>query len=135
MFNKLDEKAIIPQYQTAGSVGLDLHSIEDTYLLPGQTKVVHTGLTIDLPPNIEGQVRPRSGLAAKHGITVLNSPGTIDTDYKGEIMVILHNTSDEMFAINEEDRIAQLVLCPVFIAEEYMSDRVRGTGGFGSTGS
>lgn len=133
-FNKLHEDAIIPQYQTKGSAGLDLHSIEAAILQPGKYTLVATGLSIDLPENTEGQVRSRSGLAAKHGVQVLNSPGTIDEDYKGEIKVILHNAGDSVFSIEKGDRIAQLVIAPVYKLEGYALDNTREDKGFGSTG-
>lgn len=133
-FKKLQEDAIIPQYQTIGSAGLDLHSIEATIIEPGKWSLVGTGLAIELPGGTEGQVRSRSGLAAKHGISVLNSPGTIDEDYKGEIKVILYNASDSTFSIEKGDRIAQLVIAPVFKLTGYTLDNTREDKGFGSTG-
>lgn len=133
-FNKINEDAIVPHYQTIGSAGLDLHSIEAAVLLPGQRQLIGTGLTIDLPPATEGQVRPRSGLAAKYGITVLNSPGTIDEDYKGEIKVILYNSGDSIFNVQKGDRIAQLVVAPVFKLAGLTLDNTREDNGFGSTG-
>lgn len=134
MFNKINELAIIPSYQTSGSVGMDLHSTEKTFINPGEWKLVKTGLTIDLPVGVEAQIRPRSGLAFKHGITVLNSPGTIDSDYKGELCIVLINHGDKYFNIDIGDRIAQLVLAEVYIASDYINEAVRGEGGFGSTG-
>lgn len=134
-FNKLSEDAIIPRYQTKGSAGLDLHSIEAATLQPGKYVLVATGLSIDLPENTEGQVRSRSGLAAKHGVQVLNSPGTIDEDYKGEIKVILYNAGDSIFTVEKGDRIAQLVIAPVYKLEGYALDNTREDKGFGSTGS
>lgn len=133
-FEMLHEDAIIPQYQTIGSAGLDLHSIEATTLEPGERKLVGTGLKINLPSGTEGQVRPRSGLAAKHGITVLNSPGTIDEDYQGEIKVILLNTSNSTFSIEKGDRIAQLVVAQVYKLPGHTLDNTREDKGFGSTG-
>jgi len=133
-FNKLSEDAIIPRYQTKGSAGLDLHSIEAATLQPGKYALVATGLSIDLPENTEGQVRSRSGLAAKHGVQVLNSPGTIDEDYKGEIKVILYNAGDSIFTVEKGDRIAQLVIAPVYKLEGYALDITREDNGFGSTG-
>lgn len=134
-FNKLSEDAIIPQYQSSKAAGLDLHSIEAATLQPGKYVLVATGLSIDLPENTEGQVRSRSGLAAKHGVQVLNSPGTIDEDYKGEIKVILYNASDSVFTVQKGDRIAQLVIAPVYKLEGYALDITREDKGFGSTGS
>lgn len=133
-FEKLHEEAIIPHYQTIGSAGLDLHSIEATTIEPGTWSLVGTGLKINLPGGTEGQVRSRSGLAAKHGISVLNSPGTIDEDYQGEIKVILHNTSNSTFSIEKGDRIAQLVIAPVYKLAGYTLDNTREDNGFGSTG-
>lgn len=133
-FKKLQEDAIIPQYQTIGSAGLDLHSIEAAVIEPGKWSLVGTGLMINLPGGTEGQVRSRSGLAAKHGISVLNSPGTIDEDYKGEIKVILYNASDSTFSIEKGDRIAQLVIAPVYKLAGYTLDNTREDKGFGSTG-
>lgn len=133
-FEKLHEDAIIPHYQTIGSAGLDLHSVEATTLMPGERKLVGTGLKINLPKGTEGQVRPRSGLAAKHGITVLNSPGTIDEDYQGEIKVILYNTSQVTFSIEKGDRIAQLVIAQVYKLPDLTLDNTREDKGFGSTG-
>lgn len=134
MFNKLDDEAIIPHYQTVGSAGLDLSALKAVELKPGERKLVETGLTIDLPVNTEAQIRPRSGLAYKYGITVLNSPGTIDEDYKGELKVLLYNAGDSVFSIEKGDRIAQLVVAPVFKLEGYVINNERGAGGFGSTG-
>jgi dUTP pyrophosphatase len=133
-FEKLHEDAIIPQYQTIGSAGLDLHSVEAAELAPGEWKLIPTGLALNLPRDTEGQVRPRSGLAAKHGITVLNSPGTIDEDYKGEVKVILYNASTSTFSIEKGDRIAQLVIAPVYKLSGYSLDNTREDQGFGSTG-
>jgi dUTP pyrophosphatase len=133
-FEKLQEDAIIPQYQTIGSAGLDLHSIEAVVLTPGQRKLVGTGLTINLPAGTEGQIRPRSGLAFKHGITVLNSPGTIDEDYKGELKVLLYNAGDSTFSVEKGDRIAQLVVNQVFKLTGFGLDNTREDKGFGSTG-
>lgn len=133
-FKKLHEDAIIPHYQTIGSAGLDLHSIEATIIEPGKRALVPTGLAITLPGGTEGQVRSRSGLAAKHGISVLNSPGTIDEDYQGEIKVILYNSSDSTFSVEKGDRIAQLVVAPVYKLEGYTLDNTREDKGFGSTG-
>ena len=133
-FNKLSEDAIIPQYQSSKAAGLDLHSIEAATLQPGKYVLVATGLSIDLPENTEGQVRSRSGLAAKHGVFVLNSPGTIDEDYKGEIKVILYNAGDSNFTVKQGDRIAQLVITPVHRLTGYTLDNTREDKGFGSTG-
>jgi dUTP pyrophosphatase len=133
-FDKLHEDAIIPQYQTIGSAGLDLHSILATTILPGERQLVGTGLRVNLPNGTEGQVRSRSGLAAKHGIIVLNAPGTIDEDYQGEIKVILYNTSDSTFSIEKGDRIAQLVVAQVYKLAGHTLENIREDKGFGSTG-
>ncbi len=136
---KLHENATVPQYQTEGAAGLDLTSCEDLIIPAGQRRIVSSGIAIQLPVGHEGQVRPRSGLSFKHGITVLNSPGTIDEDYRGEVKTILFNSSKEDFVIKIGDRIAQLIVSPVtkvksFEVEE-LDETVRGTSGFGSTGT
>lgn len=133
-FEKLNEDAIIPHYQTIGSAGLDLHSIEAANILSGERQLIGTGLRVNLPEGTEGQIRPRSGLAAKFGITVLNSPGTIDEDYKGEIKVLLYNTGHSTFSIEKGDRIAQLVIAQVYKLPHYILDNIREDKGFGSTG-
>jgi dUTP pyrophosphatase len=128
----------LPSYATSGSAGMDLRSAEALTLKPGTRALVATGLAIALPENFEAQVRPRSGLAVKHGVTVLNSPGTIDADYRGEIKVPLINLGTEDFVIHRGDRIAQMVVAPVTIMElvevESLDDTMRGTSGFGSSG-
>lgn len=134
-FNKLHDDAIIPHYQTIGSAGLDLHSIEATMIAPGSRALIGTGLSINLPQGTEGQIRSRSGLAAKHGIAVLNSPGTVDEDYTGELKVILYNTGDSFFNIQKGDRIAQLVVAPVYKLSGLTLNNTREDNGFGSTGS
>jgi len=135
---KLKNEAQIPAYQTKEAAGFDLHSIEDVVLNPGERKLIGTGLAFEIEYGYEVQIRPRSGLAFKHGITVLNTPGTIDSDYRGEIKVLLINHSNEEFEIKKGDRIAQAVVAPVIQAEivevEELSDTTRGEGGFGSTG-
>lgn len=137
-FLKLHEDAVIPTRGTALAAGLDLCCVEEFILNPGDIKLVPTGLAMELPPSHEGQVRPRSGLAAKHGVTVLNSPGTIDEDYRGEIKVILINHGIRTFIGHKGDRIAQLVVAKVVIPEVVetteLSGTQRGEGGFGSTG-
>ena len=131
----------LPAYQTEGSAGMDLRAAVDApvKLAPGQRALVPTGLSLEIPPGYEGQVRPRSGLALKHGISLVNSPGTIDSDYRGEVGVILVNLGQEPFTIQPNDRIAQLVIAPVIRAEirevETLRDTERGTGGFGHTGN
>jgi dUTP pyrophosphatase len=132
----------LPAYQSTHAAGLDLLAAvpEDTpfVLAPGKHALIPTGLTIALPPGYEAQVRPRSGLAAKHAVTVLNSPGTVDADYRGEISVILINHGDAPFPIRRGERIAQMVIAPVAQAElmvvDLLSETARGSGGFGSTG-
>jgi dUTP pyrophosphatase len=133
----------LPSYQSAHAAGLDLlAAVPDNaplVLAPGKHAMVPTGLAIALPQGFEAQVRPRSGLAAKHGVTVLNSPGTIDADYRGEIQVILINHGPEPFAIRRGERIAQMVIAPVVQVRlntvDSLPDTSRGSGGFGSTGS
>lgn len=130
----------LPNYSTPGSSGMDLRAaIEgELEISPGETTAVPTGLTIAVPAGYEAQVRPRSGLALRHGLSVLNSPGTIDSDYRGEVKVILANLGREPFQIKRGDRIAQLVICPVIRASweeaEQLPKSSRGAGGFGHTG-
>ena len=129
----------LPQYETGGSAGLDVRSAENGLIKPGQFKLITTGLRVEIPYGYEMQVRPRSGLAKNYGITVLNSPGTIDADYRGEIGVILINHGQYDFEIVAGDRIAQLVLCPVEKVQWLATDTLdtstkRGEKGFGSTG-
>lgn len=129
-----------PEYATPGSAGLDLHACidHDIYLQPGVRFTCPTGIAIQLPEGFEAQVRPRSGLAKKNGVTVLNSPGTVDSDYTGEVGVILINLGDVAHKISNGDRIAQLVIAPFVRAELVQTDELfeteRGEGGFGSTG-
>lgn len=133
----------LPRYETAGAAGLDLRAAlpESSRLViePGARDLVPTGLTIALPEGFEAQVRPRSGLALKHGVTVLNAPGTVDADYRGEIGVILINHGAEPFEVKRGDRIAQLVIAPALqvtlVAVDALSESARGAGGFGSTGT
>ncbi len=135
---KLTPDAMIPAYQTELAAGFDLHSIEDYVLKKGERKLIKTGLAFEIEPGFEVQIRPRSGLAFKHGITVLNTPGTIDADYRGEIMVLLINLGEEDFEIKKGERIAQAVIAPVIQAKfeevDELSVTKRGKGGFGSTG-
>ncbi|GAB6044518.1 dUTP diphosphatase [Caminibacter profundus] len=135
---KLNEEAKIPAYQSEEAAGFDLHSIEDVVIKPGERKLIGTGLAFEIEKGYEVQIRPRSGLAFKHGITVLNSPGTIDSDYRGEIKVLLINLGNEKFEIKKSDRIAQAIISPIIQAEiievDSLSDTKRGAGGFGSTG-
>lgn len=127
-----------PSYATAGAAGMDVVSAEDLVLQPGQRHPVSTGFALAIPEDYEIQVRPRSGLAFKHGITLPNTPGTIDCDYRGELKILLVNYGDAAFAIHRGDRIAQLILAPVwraaFAEVEELDDTERGHGGFGSTG-
>jgi len=130
----------LPTYATSSSAGLDLRAVLDVpvTLSPLERKVIKTGLKIALPEGFEAQIRPRSGLAAKHGLTVLNSPGTIDADYRGEIGVILVNLSNETFTVNPGERIAQMVIASFtqveWQATDVLDQTARGEGGFGSTG-
>lgn len=147
-FKKLDKEAIKPKYQTKGAAGFDLHALEDVDIHPGDTVLVKTGLSFEVPEGYELQVRPRSGLSLKTKLRVANSPGTIDSDYRGPCGVILYNAgspevegimpADEVIKIKKGDRIAQAVLAPVTqakIVEVYeLSETERGTGGLGSTG-
>ncbi|MBO9622419.1 MAG: dUTP diphosphatase [Sphingomonas sp.] len=129
----------LPAYATAGAAGMDVVSAEDLILAPGARHAVATGFAMAIPEGFEVQVRPRSGLALKYGITCLNTPGTIDSDYRGEVKVILANLGDAAFPIARGDRIAQLVPAPVQRAAleeaEALDDTIRGIGGFGSTGT
>lgn len=135
---KLDPRGVIPAYQSHEAAGFDLHSIDDVILAKGERKLIGTGLAFGIEAGYEVQIRPRSGLALKHGITVLNTPGTIDSDYRGEIKVLLINMGDEPFEIKEGERIAQAVIKEVIQASfelvEELDETVRGVGGFGSTG-
>ena len=130
-----------PSYETTGSAGADLRALLDSPITvaPGQRTLIATGVKLEIPTGYEGQVRPRSGLAMKHGITVLNAPGTIDSDYRGEIGVILVNLGSEPYVVTGGDRIAQLIIAPVIQAEfalvPTLGGSERGEGGFGSTGS
>ncbi|HXU67692.1 MAG TPA: dUTP diphosphatase [Polyangia bacterium] len=137
---RLRSDAQLPKYMSDGAAGMDLAASLDTNvtIAPGKRALVGTGLAIALPRGFEAQVRPRSGLAAKHGVTVLNAPGTIDEDYRGEIKVILINHGDEPFVVKSGERIAQLVMAPVarvtLDEQSTLEDSVRGAGGFGHTG-
>lgn len=130
-----------PQYGSEGASGADLAACldEPVDIQPGGRALVPTGLRMEIPPGYEGQVRPRSGLAARTGVTVLNTPGTIDSDYRGEIKVILANLGSETFTVNPGDRIAQMVFAPVvharFFEQKSLQETARGEGGFGSTGT
>ena len=135
---KLNKDAKIPAYQTKEAAGFDLHAIEDAILKVGERKLIGTGLAFEIEKGYEVQIRPRSGLAFKYGITVLNSPGTVDSDYRGEIKVLLINLGEKAFEIKKGDRIAQAIIAPVIQAKikevEELSSTDRGSGGFGSTG-
>ena len=140
LIKRLSSKVELPKYKTQGSSGLDLMAfIEKSIKLnPKESVLVPTGISIALAEDLEIQIRPRSGLAAKSNISVLNTPGTIDSDYRGEIKVILFNHGNNEFIINNKDRIAQMVLAPIIKAEfeevDELPDTIRGEGGFGSTG-
>ncbi|WP_024790658.1 MULTISPECIES: dUTP diphosphatase [unclassified Lebetimonas] len=135
---KLSNEAIIPEYKSEEAAGFDLHSVEDIIIKPGERRLIKTALAFEIERGYEIQIRPRSGLAYKHGITVLNTPGTIDSDYRGEIKVLLINLSDEEFKIKKGERMAQAVVAPVVQAKivevDDLNDTKRGSGGFGSTG-
>jgi len=137
-FKVLHEDAKIPAYATPGSAGADLVSVEEVTIKPGHVALVSTGLAMEIPEGFEVQVRPRSGLAGKKYVTVINSPGTIDSDYRGEVKILLHNVGGYDYHVKPGDRIAQMVVAkveqPDFIAVEELSDTERGEGGFGSTG-
>lgn len=139
LFKKTDPAATLPSYARPGDAGMDLRACERADIPPGARRLIRTGLAMELPPGTEAQLRPRSGLAAKHGITVLNAPGTIDEGYRGEIGVLLINLGDETFSVEPGMRIAQLVIAPVLRAEPReaaeLSGTARGKGGFGSTGT
>ncbi|HHY36506.1 MAG TPA: dUTP diphosphatase [Firmicutes bacterium] len=130
----------LPAYMTEGAAGMDLYAAleEEVVLRPGERKLIPTGIQVAIPAGYEGQVRPRSGLAAKYGVTLLNTPGTIDADYRGEIKVLLINLGQESFVIRRGDRIAQLVISPVvrgsLVVEARLEETSRGEGGFGHTG-
>jgi deoxyuridine 5''-triphosphate nucleotidohydrolase (dut) len=135
---KINEEAKLPEYAHEGDAGLDLFSVDDIAILPGESKLIKTGIQIELPKDTEAQVRPRSGLALKNQITVLNSPGTIDEGYRGEVGVILINHGKEQFHVEKGMKIAQMLIKPVLkvtIKEVVeLTDTTRGEGGFGSTG-
>ena len=141
LIKRLSDKVVLPKYETEGSSGLDLaaHINESVKIKPGSTAIIPTGLAVSIPKNFEIQIRPRSGLAAKNQISVLNTPGTIDADYRGELKVILINLGAKSFLVENGARIAQIVLCPVVKANlkevKTLDDTKRGSGGFGSTGT
>ena len=140
LIKKLDKKVKLPEYKTTGSSGLDLTAFIEKKIVikPGENALVPTGISIAIPEDTEVQIRPRSGLAAKNNISVLNTPGTIDSDYRGEIKVILFNHGNKSFKINNNDRIAQMILTPVIKMDleetNELPESIRGAGGFGSTG-
>ena len=140
LVKKLNNKVQLPKYKTDGSSGMDLMAYinKPVLILPKKSELIPTGLSLAIPENTEIQIRPRSGLAAKNNISVLNTPGTIDSDYRGELKVILYNHGSEEFIVNNDDRIAQMVLVPIMKASfeevESLPDTIRGRGGFGSTG-
>tara|TARA_B100000963_G_scaffold318275_1_gene299268 strand:- start:299 stop:739 length:441 start_codon:yes stop_codon:yes gene_type:complete len=141
LIKRLSDKVILPKYETEGSSGMDLAAItnESIEIKPGSTAIIPTGLAVSIPKNFEIQIRPRSGLAAKYQISVLNTPGTVDADYRGELKVILINLGTKSVIIKNGDRIAQMVLCPIVKAKlkevKTLEDTKRGSGGFGSTGT
>ena len=141
LIKRLSKEVPLPKYETQGSSGMDLSAnIKSTmHINPGKKQIIPTGIAISVPEGFEVQIRPRSGLAARHNITVLNTPGTIDADYRGELKVILINLGQETFKIEKGFRIAQMVLCPIIKAEieevENLNNTERGAGGFGSTGT
>ena len=141
LIKRLSKEISLPKYETAGSSGMDLAAniTGNINIDPGKTAIIPTGLALSVPKGFEVQIRPRSGLAAKKKISVLNTPGTIDSDYRGEIKVILINQGQETFKVEKGLRIAQMVVCPVVQAQikevEDLSETERGKGGFGSTGS
>lgn len=137
-FLKSDPAAQLPSYAHPGDAGMDLRSIEDAVIEPGTRRLVRTGLKMQLPDGFEAQVRPRSGLALRHGVTVLNSPGTVDSGYRGELAVLLVNLGAEPFAVEKGMRIAQMVVAPVVRVDveeaEALDGSARSEGGFGSSG-
>ncbi len=136
---KLDESAQLPEYASAGAAGMDVRTPQQISLQPGQRTHIATGLRVSVPDGFELQVRPRSGLALRHGLALVNSPGTIDPDFRGEIGILLINLGSDAVEIAAGERIAQLVLCPVAHCEwqivDQLEDSERGEGGFGSTGT
>ena len=140
LIKRLSKEVSLPKYETSGSSGMDLSANinSDVNIEPGNSAIIPTGLAISIPKGFEVQIRPRSGLAAKQKISVLNTPGTIDADYRGEIKVILINLNDKVFTVEKGLRIAQMVVCPVVQAKleevSELNDTNRGKGGFGSTG-
>tara|TARA_B110000438_G_C15760726_1_gene627159 strand:+ start:846 stop:1283 length:438 start_codon:yes stop_codon:yes gene_type:complete len=140
LIKKLDPEVELPTYKTKGASGMDVMALikKPIVLLPGKSCLVPTGISVAFSEEYEIQIRPRSGLAAKNNITVLNTPGTIDSDYRGEVKIILFNHGSNQFIINNKDRIAQMILIPLYKMEleevEILPNTLRGEGGFGSTG-
>ena len=140
LVKKLNSRVKIPEYKTSGSSGMDLMAFieKPIKISPNNVELIPTGLSIAIPDNLEIQIRPRSGLAAKYSISVLNTPGTIDSDYRGELKIILFNHGNEDFIVNNNDRVAQMILTPVIKMEleevDQLPKTIRGSGGFGSTG-
>ena len=141
LIKRLSKEVSLPKYETSGSSGMDLAAYinNNVNLEPGKSEIIPTGISVAIPEGFEIQIRPRSGLAAKNKISVLNTPGTIDADYRGEIKVILINLSNKTFVIEKGFRIAQMVVCPIIKAQleevDELSETIRGEGGFGSTGT
>ena len=135
---KIRDNAVTPRYEHDGDAGMDLYAVEDSVLHPGERKLIPTGFQVEVPKGYEMQVRPKSGLALKHGITVLNTPGTVDSCYRGEVGVIILNTSDRDYEVNAGEKVAQAVIARVekAVVEEVeeLTETQRGAGGFGSTG-
>ncbi len=140
LFKRLNQKAKLPSYKTSGSSGMDLMACVDEPITikPNESMLIPTGISIAIPEDTEVQIRPRSGLAAKSSISVLNTPGTIDSDYRGELKIILFNHGKHEFTVNNKDRVAQMVLTPILKVEieetNELPETIRGSGGFGSTG-
>ena len=140
LIKKLNSKVKLPKYKTDGSSGRDIMAFIDkpVAIMPKKSELIPTGLSIAIPQNTEIQIRPRSGLASKNNISVLNTPGTIDSDYRGELKIILFNHGENEFIVNNQDRVAQMVLAPIIKATfeevEELPETIRGEGGFGSTG-
>ena len=140
LFKRLNQKAKLPSYKTSGSSGMDLMACVDEPITikPNESMLIPTGIAIAIPEDTEVQISPRSGLATKSRISVLNTPGTIDSDYRGELKIILFNHGKDEFTVNDEDRVAQMVLMPILKVEieetNELPETIRGSGGFGSTG-
>jgi dUTP pyrophosphatase len=141
LIKRLSKEVLLPKYETSGSSGMDIAAFieKKIEIKPGEKALVPSGFSVSIPEGLEIQIRPRSGLAVKNGISVLNTPGTIDADYRGEIKVLLINLSKETFIVENGSRIAQMVVCPIIQAKlhevEELSETIRGSGGFGSTGT